>query len=108
MKQQNPQYNHHHRQKLQGQLMEQQEHAGNDENNEASLNQQNNQGQPSLMVPPPGFQTHGPGQFHGQPRAPFQPRKLEDITCFKCGAKGHYANRCYSFLNNSFLNNKSG
>ncbi|KAI7884327.1 hypothetical protein K492DRAFT_229312 [Lichtheimia hyalospora FSU 10163] len=21
-------------------------------------------------------------------------RKLEDVTCFKCGAQGHYANRC--------------
>lgn len=106
MKQQNPQYNHHHRQKLQGQLLEQQENAGNDENSEMAQNQQINPGQ--LSIPPPGFQTHGPFHQNHQPRAPFQPRKLEDITCFKCGAKGHYANRCYSFLNNSFLNNKPG
>lgn len=50
---------------------------------------------------------HGPFHHnHHQPRAPFQPRKLEDITCFKCGMKGHYANRCYSFLNNSVDANK--
>ena len=24
----------------------------------------------------------------------FQPRPLEEVTCFKCGTKGHYANRC--------------
>lgn len=112
MKQQNPQYNHHLQQKLQGQLREQQENAGNDENS-GDQHPQNllpiNPNQPPLSMPPPGFQSHGPGQFHGHqnhhgPRAPFQPRKLEDITCFKCGAKGHYANRCYSFLNNNFLN----
>ncbi|KAL3285266.1 hypothetical protein HHI36_019376 [Cryptolaemus montrouzieri] len=22
------------------------------------------------------------------------PKKLEDVTCYKCGSKGHYANRC--------------
>lgn len=51
----------------------------------------------------PGHHSH----HHNQPRPPFQPRKLEEITCFKCGMKGHYANRCYSFLNNNFEpNNK--
>ncbi|CRK97599.1 CLUMA_CG010985, isoform A [Clunio marinus] len=119
MKQQNPQYNHHLQQKIQGQLREQQENAGNEEHRDQSpLTQQSiNTSQPPLSMPPPGFQqNHGPGHFHGhqnhqnhhQPRPPFQPRKLEDITCFKCGGKGHYANRCYSFLNNNFLNNKSG
>lgn len=116
MKQQNPQYNHHLQQKLQGQLREQQENAGNDENSEQSPQslQPINTSQPPLSMPPPGFQSHGPGQFQGQfnhhqPRPPFQPRKLEDITCFKCGTKGHYANRCYSFLNNNFMgNNKTG
>jgi cleavage and polyadenylation specificity factor subunit 4 len=108
MKQQNPQYNHHLQQKIQGQLREQQE---NEENGiESSQNhppQMNPSGPPPMSMPPPGFQTHGPGQFHGhqnhhhQPRAPFQPRKLEEVVCFKCGGKGHYANRCYSFLNNN-------
>lgn len=109
MKQQNPQYNHHLQQKIQGQLREQQENSGNDENSEQMPpNQHINILQPPPSMPPQGFQ---PG-FHQNhfPRAPFQPRKLEDITCFKCGAKGHYANRCFSFLNanNSFLNNKTG
>lgn len=117
MKQQNPQYNHHLQQKLQGQLREQQENAGNDENGEPMPPNQQILSQLPPSMPPPGFQPHG--GFHGHnnhhqggPRPPFQPRKLEDITCFKCGAKGHYANRCYSFLNNnsngnnnSFLNN---
>lgn len=26
------------------------------------------------------------------PRGP--PRPLEEITCYKCGTKGHYANKC--------------
>lgn len=32
-----------------------------------------------------------------QPQGMFQrmnPKKLEDVTCYKCGTKGHYANRC--------------
>lgn len=39
-----------------------------------------------------------------QHKAP--PRPLEEITCFKCGTKGHYANKCpKGFL--AFLSNKS-
>jgi cleavage and polyadenylation specificity factor subunit 4 len=120
MKQNHPQYNHHLQQKLQGQLREQQENAGNEENSDHPPPNLQQPSQPPLSMPPPSFHgpggNHGPpGGFHGghhqnhhQPRPPFQPRKLEDITCFKCGAKGHYANRCYSFLNNNFLNNKTG
>lgn len=32
-----------------------------------------------------------------QPLGMFQrlnPKRLEDVTCYKCGTKGHYANRC--------------
>lgn len=43
-----------------------------------------------------------------QPRAP--PRPLEEITCFKCGTKGHYANKCpkghLAFLSNNQHNNQ--
>lgn len=115
----NPPYNHHAQQKLQSQLREQQkENSSGAQNNEQQQQQQQIQSQPTVNAPP----HPGPGQFHPhpnhhhhhhhhnsqQPRPPFQPRKLEDITCFKCGMKGHYANRCYSFLNNSFMGNNGG
>nr|CAI5868582.1 unnamed protein product [Callosobruchus analis] len=39
------------------------------------------------------------------------PKKLEDVTCYKCGTKGHYANRCpkghLAFLSQS-KNRESG
>jgi hypothetical protein len=122
MKQQNPQYNHHLVQK-----MRDQENQENNGDSDMSSPQRNHPSGPNMNVPPPsGFssqppphfnpqfnhnQHHGPGEghshgprgFHGPnhhgPRPPFQPRKLEEITCFKCGSKGHYANRCFSFLN---------
>lgn len=99
MKQQNPQYNHHLQQKLQGQLREQQENAGNDENQGPNQPINTNQPPPNFQNPG-GFQHGPPGQFPGHhnmhqgPRPPFQPKRLEEVTCFKCGMKGHYANRC--------------
>ncbi|KAL1921357.1 uncharacterized protein VTP21DRAFT_11073 [Calcarisporiella thermophila] len=33
-----------------------------------------------------------PSQHHQQ--QPRQYRNIEDVTCFKCGQKGHYANKC--------------
>ncbi len=106
-----PIYNHH----LQQKLREQQKEMAAEEN-------QQEQSQPDAHAspqipnipsgPPPISNNHGPPNFHqnhNQPRPPFQHRKLEDITCYKCGMKGHYANRCYSFLNNNFSggNNKT-
>lgn len=36
------------------------------------------------------------------------PRPLEEITCFKCGSKGHYANKCpkghLAFLSSNHAN----
>lgn len=104
-------YNHHAQQKLQSQLREQREASKDQEHPEDPKlppNNHNHPHAPPQTHPPPHFQFHHQNhqnhQNHHQPRPPFQPRKLEDITCFKCGTKGHYANRCYSFLNNSFPN----
>jgi cleavage and polyadenylation specificity factor subunit 4 len=95
----NPIYNHHAQQKLQSQMREQQKGEDNGELNKPIPNT-------PLNAHPPGPPPHHRGFNQNQPRPPFQPRKLEEITCFKCGMKGHYANRCYSFLNNSFMGNK--
>lgn len=103
-----PMYNHHLQQKLQSQLREQKENAGGEGNQDQQMPSLPNQ-QSGSSHGPPNFHFQHPN--HNQPRPPFQPRKLEDITCFKCGMKGHYANRCYSFLNNNFSggnNNRPG
>lgn len=61
--------------------------------------------QRDLGPPPPGwgrFNDHGPGQggsgggFVVGPNNPgFVPRRnLDEVLCFKCGQKGHYANTC--------------
>lgn len=34
----------------------------------------------------------GKREIVGTPRP--QLKKLEDVTCYKCGSKGHYANKC--------------
>lgn len=101
MKQQHHQqpYNHHLQQKLQSQMREQQQQEGEN-------------GGPPQSTPPiaphqpqPPFQTYnpqfppppmnsGPGINPGQMHQPRAPRALEEITCFKCGNKGHYANKC--------------
>lgn len=37
-------------------------------------------------------ESHSQQQQQPPPRGP--PRPLEEITCYKCGTKGHYANKC--------------
>lgn len=115
--QQQPAYNHHLQQKIQSQLREQQENAGDNNDNDGNQqtpsipqvpnNTQNQQQSGSISQPPPNFQSSGynqnsDGQYNSHfnagvmqpPGIPRVPRPLQDITCFKCGMKGHYANRC--------------
>lgn len=59
--------------------------------------------QRDLGPPPPGYGRYadfdrgfggGPGG-PGGPGAPPGPRRnLDEVLCFKCGEKGHYANHC--------------
>lgn len=102
----NTTYNHHAQQRLISHMKDQNKELPK---TDMMTDQQPNGPPPENLIPP--MQRWNPGHHHGnhhgnQPRPPYQPRKLEDITCFKCGMKGHYANRCYSFLNNNFEPNK--
>lgn len=105
----NTTYNHHAQQRLISHMREQ-----NESPNKSDKTPEPQSPGSGSAGPPPNEMQHRPwiphhnNPHHNQgPRPPFQPRKLEDITCFKCGMKGHYANRCYSFLNNNFdANNK--
>jgi len=69
---------------------------------------------------PGNFPQYQPYQFH--PRPPYYPRghrdrdrerddqprrALEDVVCYKCGYKGHYANKC-SKGHLAFLSHKAG
>lgn len=42
---------------------------------------------------PPGSENNN-GEAGGEPNVRGPPKLLEEITCYKCGAKGHYANKC--------------
>ncbi|CAG0908246.1 unnamed protein product [Cyprideis torosa] len=43
----------------------------------------------------PFFESHSPVSSSAQDfQRPRQFRPLEDVTCYKCGGRGHYANRC--------------
>ena len=82
-------------------------------NNNSFNNIINNSGQ-QMMRPPYHHNNHHQSHYHqNQPHFHHnnqhnfnerfhQPIALADVTCFKCGEKGHYANRCnksvYSFL----------
>ena len=105
----NTTYNHHAQQRLISHMKDQNKELPK---TDMMPDQQINGPPPEILnAPNPMGNRWNPGHHHGnhhgnQPRPPYQPRKLEDITCFKCGMKGHYANRCYSFLNNNFEPNK--
>ncbi|KAK7058890.1 RNA-binding component of cleavage and polyadenylation factor [Paramarasmius palmivorus] len=55
-----------------------------------------------LGPPPPGYGRYADfdrgfngGPIHGGNNPSMQPRRnLDDVLCFKCGEKGHYANHC--------------
>lgn len=46
--------------------------------------------------PPGGENNNGEagGEQQQQQNVRGPPKPLEEITCYKCGAKGHYANKC--------------
>ncbi|ORE06480.1 hypothetical protein BCV72DRAFT_207311 [Rhizopus microsporus var. microsporus] len=52
--------------------------------------QQQQQSQPPQQLHHPQQQQQQ--QHYNRPPGTF--RRLEDVTCFKCGQQGHYANRC--------------
>lgn len=56
---------------------------------DVSENNQNMQNQPQQHH---HYQNHNQNNNMAHPRLP--PKPLEEVTCFKCGNKGHYANRC--------------
>jgi cleavage and polyadenylation specificity factor subunit 4 len=63
--------------------------------------------QRDLGPPPPGYGRYadfdrgfgGPGGGPGGPTQQGPRRNLDDVLCFKCGEKGHYANHCQSHIN---------
>lgn len=91
-------------------------HSNSRENNNNNNNENNNpaagedgQGDPQQPQgpPPPSNYNQGPRPPYHQQQGSWQPRgppmmggdprphrPLDQVTCFKCGDKGHYANRC--------------
>lgn len=59
---------------------------GDDDNNNSKTYNNSNNNRPSH------FQQGNNPQQQQQQQGNF--RKLEDVTCYKCGQQGHYANRC--------------
>ena len=45
--------------------------------------------------------------FDPNKRYPTSPRDITTVTCFKCSATGHYANKCPTIKNKSTENSKT-
>jgi hypothetical protein len=72
----------------------------NESNTNTSFSEQGNYNRPfHKPFNPMGHHHHNFGTSR------YTPMDLSEVTCFKCGEKGHYANKCNKSFYNNFGNN---